>query len=129
MPYGRMAVDNSYGLYGRYGDTASVVSQGLVEVRNQVFHVFDPDGKPHQAVREAHLALQLGRDAGVGHRRRMADEAFDTAQRLGEDEDLGALHHAPRPAYVAQLDAQHPAESRHLSAGEVVLWMRRQARV
>src|SRR5437773_11252383 len=92
-------------LYGNTAPTASIVSQGLIEVCNQVFHVLDPDGKPHQAVGEAHLALELGWDAGVGHRGGVAHEALDAAQRLGEHEDFGALHQAPPPAHVAELHA------------------------
>ena len=52
----------------------------------------------------------------------MADQALDAAQRLGEREDLGPLDE-PRRARraIAELDADHPAEARHLAAGEVVL--------
>src|SRR3989442_5801332 len=129
-----MAV-NGYGPYGSYGHTAHtairvlVVAQRLVQIGDQVLDVLDPDGKPHQAVGEAHLALEIGRHAGVRHRRRVADETLDAAQRLGEREDLRVLHEVPRPAHVAQFYAQHPAEPRHLPAGEVVLRVRRQARI
>src|SRR5712692_9288870 len=59
----------------------------------------------------------------------MPDETLDTAQRFRQRENLGAFDEATRKGDVAQLDADHPAESLHLSSRELVLGMGAQAGV
>src|SRR6266702_3187717 len=59
----------------------------------------------------------------------MPDETFDTAERFRQRENLGAFDEAARKGDVAQLDADHAAESLHLSSREIVLGMGTQAGV
>src|SRR5438034_2352088 len=97
--------------------------KSLIQVRDQVLHVFDADGQAHQAVGETHRPPHLGRHAGVSHRGGMADEAPDAAQGLREGEQPGALDEARGALDRSQLDRDHAAEALHLAAGEVVLGM------
>ena len=62
-------------------------------------------------------AALLRRDRGVGHHRRMLDQAFDAAEALGQREQLGALEEALGAGEVAvELDRDHAAEAVHLRA-------------
>src|SRR5437879_5596560 len=101
----------------------------LIEIRDQVLHVLDPDGEPYETVAQPHLVAQRLRDARVRHRGGVPDQALHAAQRLGQREDPGALDEAPRPLQAPELQADHAAEPFHLAAGELVLRMRRQAGV
>src|SRR2546425_3034871 len=69
----------------------------LVEIGDQVFHVLDPHGEPHETVAQPHLVAQRLRDARVRHRGGGPDQALHTAQRLGRRPDPRALPQAPRP--------------------------------
>jgi len=82
--------------------------QRLIQVPDQILHILDPDGQPDQAVGQAHPAPHLEWDAGVGHRRRVPDQALDASQRLGQCKDLGSLDEAAGELSIAQLDADHP---------------------
>ena len=59
----------------------------------------------------------------------MPDQALDAAQRFGQHEDPGLLHEPAGPFRVAEIEGDHPAESAHLPAGELVLRVRGQARI
>src|SRR5205814_5717620 len=59
----------------------------------------------------------------------MPDETFDPAQRLRQRENPGALDEAARERDIADLDADHAAETLHLSSREVVLRVGTHARV
>ena len=63
--------------------------EGLIQVRDQVFGVLDADGQTHQGVGEAHFLAQVRGHTGVGHGRRVADQALYAAQGFGERKDLG----------------------------------------
>src|SRR2546425_3548977 len=101
----------------------------LIEIGDQVLHVLDPHGEPHQTVAQPHLVAQRLRDARVRHRGRVPDQALHSAQRLGEREDAGALDEAPRPLQAPELQTDHAPEPLHLAARELVLRVRRQAGV
>ena len=61
-------------------------------------------------------ARTLGRDRGVGHDRRVLDQALDAAEALGEREQLRALEEALRAGEAAlELDRDHAAEAVHLA--------------
>src|SRR5438445_8995119 len=109
--------------------TSSVIPQRLIQIRDEVLHVLDPDRQPHQAVGEPHAAPHVGRHARMGHRGRMADQAFYAAERFRERKDLGPPDEAPGNGRIAQLDADHPAEALHLTRRQVVLRMRPQSRI
>lgn len=46
----------------------------LFQIVDQVFHVFDPNRKPYQSIRDAPLQAFLRRDRTVGHGGRVAGE-------------------------------------------------------
>ena len=48
--------------------------EGLIEVREQVLQVFDPHADPDQVVVDAEFPAGFGRDARMGHDRRMLDQ-------------------------------------------------------
>src|SRR5438552_7265821 len=108
---------------------ASVIPQRLIQIRDQVLHVLDPDRQPHQAVGKSHAAPHFGRHTRMRHRGRMPDQAFDAAERFCERKDLGPPDEAPGNGGVAQLDADHPAETLHLTGRQVVLRVRTQSGV
>jgi hypothetical protein len=66
----------------------------------------------------------------VGHRRWLFDEALNTAETLGECEDLGFAHHVGGLFEACvHLEADHPAEVVHLRGREVVVRVRFEAGV
>src|SRR6266853_274430 len=58
----------------------SSLREGLIQVLDQVVHVFDADRQAYQAVREAHFLAELERHAGVRHRRGVPDETLHAAE-------------------------------------------------
>src|SRR4051794_12810707 len=72
---------------------ASDLAQRLLQVGDQVAGVLDADRQPDQAVDDADAAARLRRDRGVGHDRRVLDQALHPAQALREREQLGAFQH------------------------------------
>ena len=66
--------------------SASRALEGAGEVGDEVVGRLDADRQAHEVV--GHLERRAGR-RGVGHRRRVLDQALDRAERLGEREQLG----------------------------------------
>src|SRR5712691_9818508 len=131
-PHTALADDAEPRLQPRYragSPSSSRSRERLIEIGNQVFHVLDPHGEPHQTVAQPHLVAQRLWDARVRHRGGVPDQALHAAQRLGEREDPGALDEAPRPLQAPEFQADHAAEPLHLAARELVLRVRRQAGV
>ena len=54
-----------------------------------------PTDSRTKRVADAQLRAGFGRNGGVGHDRRVLDQAFDAAQALGQREDLHVLEKAP----------------------------------
>ncbi|MND58801.1 hypothetical protein D3C80_499710 [compost metagenome] len=66
----------------------------------------------------------------MGHDRRMLDQAFHTAQALGQGKNAHALQKAFGTGQVAvEVHRNHPAKTPHLPPGQAVLGVRDQARV
>src|SRR5438477_10296415 len=59
----------------------------------------------------------------------MPDETLDPPERFRQRENLGALHEAARKGDIAELDADHAAESLRLSSRAVVLGVGTPARI
>src|SRR4051812_46783876 len=70
--------------------------QSVFELVNQVLHVLDAHRQAHQPVADAEPRAHVLGQRGVGHDRRMLDQALDAPQALGEREQLAALEEAPR---------------------------------
>src|SRR5689334_9346610 len=104
--------------------------QRLCQISTQVFHVLDANRQSHQPVTDAQLCAGGGWNGGVGHDRRVFDQAFHAAQALGQGEDLHVLKEAFGTSQVAvEVDGNHPAETAHLPLGQFVLRVRWQAGV
>lgn len=52
----------------------SDMKEGLIEVRNDVFQIFDADGEAHQTFGDADALLNFFGHGGVGHERRQGNE-------------------------------------------------------
>src|SRR5581483_1535991 len=74
----------------------SLRPERLVEIRQQVVRVLDPDGEAHQA---------------VAHGSRILNQRGGTTEAAGEREDAGALGGVPRGAGVMGLEGDHAAEA------------------
>src|SRR6185295_13944119 len=68
----------------------------VVQLGDQVVDALDADREAHQAVVDAQPGAHVLRQRGVGHDRRVLDQALDPAQALGEREQAAALEEALR---------------------------------
>src|SRR5216684_2875084 len=69
--------------------------EGVFQLVDEVIDVLDADGQAHQAFVDAELGAHVLGQRGVGHDRRVLDQALDAAQALGEGEQLAALEEPP----------------------------------
>jgi hypothetical protein len=91
--------------------------ESLLEVFSEVLHIFNPHAEAHQAVVHASGASDLGGDAGVRHRGRVADQRLHPSKALGEAEQPRAGQEAlGRFGTAFQPDADHTSEIAHLAA-------------
>src|SRR6266508_6376761 len=97
-----------------------------LEVGDQVVGRLDPDGEADQVPRRRRWTRLRG---GVGHPRRMLDQALDSAQALGEDPDVRAPDDLNRLLLRLDEERDHAAEVAHLAGGDVVARVIRQSRV
>src|SRR5204862_91989 len=67
----------------------------VFQLGDEVVDVLDADRQAHQAFVDAELGAHVLGQRGVGHDRRVLDEALDAAQALGEGEQLAALEEPP----------------------------------
>lgn len=61
----------------------------------EVFGALQPDAQTEEAVSEADPPSLCGRNGGVGHRRRLFDQALEAAQAHGQPEHVGARDDGP----------------------------------
>src|SRR5712691_4138946 len=81
---------------------AMVLLERVFQLGEEVVDVFDADRQAHQALVDAELGAHVLGQRGVGHDRRVLDQALDAAQALGESEQLAALEETPgalQPAF------------------------------
>ena len=60
--------------------------EASVQVLNQVLYVLYSDADTDEVVRDSELESSLSWNAGMGHTRRMLNEALDTTQALSHRE-------------------------------------------
>lgn len=65
--------------------------KGLIEVGDQVFHVFDSYRQAHQPLCDADLHLNIRRNGRVSHQRRQGYEGLDAAQAFSERAELHVI--------------------------------------
>src|SRR5580765_5672076 len=85
----------------RHAYCISFSVQRCFKLAAQIIYILNADRQPDQAIADAQLLAVRRRNRGVGHDRRMLDQAFDAAKRLGEREQVAALEHAARLAQAA----------------------------
>jgi hypothetical protein len=91
--------------------------------------MLDAHRQPQQAVADPGGGARLGAHRGVGHRRRMRDQALDPAQGFGEGEIFQPVDEgAHRRLAAFQFETEHRAEAFLLTRGDGVPRMRLQPR-
>lgn len=108
-------------------DNALDLGEGVVEVGDEVFDVFDADGEADQPVGDADLFANVGGNGSVSHRRGMGDEGLDAAEALGQRAKLHVVEQAAGRFHAAHVEGEHGAEAALLFFGDGVLRMRREA--
>src|SRR5882757_5489796 len=81
---------------GSYLQGNTLTVQSLIQISLQIFHILDAHRQPAQRVGDAELRPRRGGNAGVGHDRRMLDQAFHAAQRFRQGENFAAFEEAAR---------------------------------
>src|SRR6185437_8298178 len=77
-------------------ERVSCSGQRAFQLVTQVTQIFHPHRQPHQTVADPE-PLAIGQwHRGMGHDRRMLDQALDSAERFGQREQLATLQHPPR---------------------------------
>ena len=66
----------------------------VVHIGDKVSDLFDPHTQPNQRVAYPELSSPLHRNRGMRHYRRMIDQAFNSAQGLGQGKQLSLLAEA-----------------------------------
>src|SRR5471030_1374147 len=100
----------------------SKLSERLIEIRDQVRHVFQPDRQSQHPFRHARRAELLVAVPPLRGEHRHADEALDAAEAGGALHDLQAvveLFGAVVPA--VEIETDHAAETDHLALGNLVI--------
>src|SRR5207245_1756464 len=104
--------------------------EGLTEVVDDVLDVLDADTEADQAVRQAARVAYGGRDVDMGHGGRVRDHRLDGAQALGRSAEADAVHERAAGVDAARkLKRDHAAEALHLSGGDRVARVAREAGV
>ena len=86
--------------------------------------MLDSDRDAQQARADTGGCACFGGHRGVGHGRRVGDQAFDPAERFGEAEQLQPVEQAPHRRFAAgELERQHCAKPVLLARGDVVAGM------
>jgi hypothetical protein len=113
----------------RCASAGSGAGQARLQVREQVVAILDTHRQAQQAVADARHRARLRAHRGMGHRRRMRDQRFHAAQRLGQGEMLQAVEEGTHCRQAAaQFQRKHGAESALLARRQGVLRMAGQAR-
>src|ERR1700722_5044633 len=100
---------------------ASDVEQRLVEVGDDVFDVFNANGKAYKTFGDADAIADVGGHGGVGHRSWKRDESFDSAEAFGERAKFYLIEEAARCVERFEVEREHCARAAILFAGELVL--------
>src|SRR5205807_3598453 len=94
------------------------------EIRDQVIRRLETNRKANEVARCGEGGV-CGRR--MRHPRRVLDQALDAAERLGQFEDLSARNELDGFFFALREERDHPTGVMHLSRGDLVSGMRRQA--
>lgn len=83
-----------------------------LQICDQVGFCLKADREPDQAIADAGCTPGFRAHTGMGHRRRVRNQALNAAERLGKREDLDRLYETADGVDAApQLEAQHGAKA------------------
>jgi len=68
----------------------------LIQILDDVGRVFQVDGEADHAVGDAELGAGFAREARVGRRRRMSDQALGVAEVVGDVDQVESVEEAER---------------------------------
>jgi hypothetical protein len=94
----------------------SDIQQRLVDVGDDVFEVFDADGKADETVGDADAVAHFLGHGSVGHLRGQGDQGFDTPETFRERADFDLVEEAARGFLGAEIESQHRARAFLLAA-------------
>ena len=92
--------------------------------------MLEPYRHAHQAGGDADAGLFVGIEAGVGRTRRVTQQRFWPTERCRDPHEPDPIQQARNRRLPAlEFEGQHTAEMAHLATSQVVLRMRRHARM
>merc|ERR1712004_455913 len=110
-------------------DTYSV-SEGVLQVSNQILFIFDTDGQADEVVMDTESFPLFLSDGGMGRDGRVLGKALKPSQALSKGEHLEAGEEGAGLLQAAlDVEGDHAAESAHLLLSDLVLGVGRQAGV
>src|SRR6202011_3824459 len=99
--------------------------EGELQIVDQIANVFDAHRKAHERIGHAERFALFFRYRRMRHEGGMINQALDAAQTFRERKKMRVLKETPCALEIGfQNHRDHAAETAHLGAGEVVLWMR-----
>src|SRR6266851_6481434 len=105
------------------------VEEGLVEVSEDVFDVFDADGHADKAIGDADALADFDGHGGMGHERGVRNKCLDSAKALRKRAEFHLIEEAASGVERSEVEGEHGARTALLFASNVVLRVRGQARV
>ncbi len=115
----------------QYSKLFSTGLEGLLEVGDEIFSVFDATGNPDHVVGDAELPPLFGRTFVIAHHQRLLDQRLDATQAWRYPWNPNGIHNGGGlpPVRVFDQKGNQSAESAHRAAGEFVLRVARQTGV
>src|ERR1700680_304150 len=83
------------------------VEEGLIDVGDDVFDVFDTDGKAHEAFGDTDAFADFWGHGGVCNECRERDERFDAAEAFGERAEFYLIEEAASRVLGFEIESQH----------------------
>ena len=97
--------------------------EGVFQIRDQVFDVFDSDGDADEAITDAEFAALCGGNGSMSHCGGVGDECFDAAETFAKRAKPHSRKESLRLCKRAKIKGDHATESGHLSFRDSVTRM------
>ena len=94
-----------------------------MNIRQNIFHIFQSDGQTDESFGHACLESVLGGQFAMGGGRRMGDQGTGIAQVGGDGGQLESIDEAMGLLPGFQFEAQDATEAAHLFFGDGALWI------
>src|SRR4030095_11408431 len=106
------------------------LSQGALEVLDEVVGIFDAHRQPHHSVDNATVFANFLGNGSVGHGRRVSDQGFYAAKAFSQRKQFGSLKQFLCSFQSAlYYNGYHARISVHLFFRKLMLWVGRQSGV